>query len=90
MAEERGKVVVVVAAEVSPLMLPSACRRKPLGCDRDAAPAPASQKPGSHHYRPSARPGAVAPLAGTRPFFSLESPGFGYLQPFLRERQEAE
>lgn len=89
MNDGRGK-VVAVAAEVSPLMFPSACRRKPLGCDRDVAPAPASQKPGSHHYRPSARPGAVAPLAGTRPFFSLESPGFGYLQLFLRERQEAE
>lgn len=78
------------AVEVSPLALPSAHRRKPLGCDGDAAPAPASQKPGSHHYRPSARLGAVAPSAGTRPFFSLESPAFGYLQPFLRERQEAE
>lgn len=61
-------------------------------CGAAAARAsPTSENPSFHHYRLSVRPSATAGTAqhSTARLFSLESPAFGYLHPFLRERQEA-
>lgn len=71
--------------EASPMWRGDAAQRQP-------APPRLLRIPSSHHYRPSARPGAAAGAAqqhDTRLLFSLESLAFGYLHTFLRERQEA-
>jgi len=85
---------VTAAAEVLPSTFSSA-RRKPLRCDGATRRGASPRVPRFREPRLSPLPAfheagcrSVA-LHDTRLLFSLESPAFGYLHPFLRERQEA-